>query len=151
MYVETLHKVIDRVNSPHSCQNKLESVFESTQTGMVSDVLEAISFSYELQMYMSLPEEEHAYHYHFLQLASKDLLRGIATLVQGRLPQELFPDTYLKSILCEMQTMVKKRYTDYQLTADYISHYLDMKLVTFAVNREMHALVIFFPVFVKDY
>ena len=47
--------------------------------------------------------------------------------------------------------MVKKMYPDYQLTADHISHYQDMKLVTFAVDREIHALVVSFPVFIKDY
>ena len=47
--------------------------------------------------------------------------------------------------------MVKKRYPDYQLAADHVSHYWDMKLVTFALDREMDALVVSFPVFVKDY
>ena len=45
--------------------------------------------------------------------------------------------------------MVKRRYPDYQLAADHISHYRDM--VTFVVDRDMHALVVSFPVFVKDY
>ena len=102
-------------------------------------------------MYMSLTEEEHVNQYHLLELASKDLLRGIAALRQDRLPQELFPDKGLKAIFCEVQTVVKKRYPDYQLDANHISHYWNMKLVTFAVNREMHALVVFFPVIVKDY
>ena len=74
---------------------------------MVNDVLEAISFSCDLQMYISLTEEEHVNQYHLLELTNKDLLTGIATLGQGRLPQELFPDKHLKSILCEVQTMVK--------------------------------------------
>ena len=47
--------------------------------------------------------------------------------------------------------MVKKMCPDYHLPDDYISHYQDMKLVTFAVDRETHALMVFFPVFVKDY
>ena len=44
-----------------------------------------------------------------------------------------------------------KRYPDYQLAANHISNYQDMKLLTLAVNREMHTLVVSFPVFVKDY
>ena len=51
--VETLDKVIDIVNSLHSHQTELESVFKTTQTGMVHDVLEAVSFSFDLQMYIS--------------------------------------------------------------------------------------------------
>ena len=149
--VKTLDKVIDTVNSLHSHQTDLESVSETTKTGMVNDVLEAVSFSFDLKMYMSLVEEEHANQYHLLEVASMDLLRGIATLRAGRLPKELLPYTHLKSILLEVQTKVKKMYTDHQLAAYHISHYWNMKLVTFAVNREMHALVVSFPVFVKDY
>ena len=70
----------------------------------------------------------------------------VSILGQGRRPQELFPDKCLKSILHEVQTMVKKMYPDYQL-----AHYPDMKLVTFAVDRKMYALVVSFPVFVKEY
>ena len=66
---------------------ELESVFETNQIGMINDVLEAVSFSFELQMCMSLTEEENVYQYHLLELASKDFLRGIATLGQGRLPK----------------------------------------------------------------
>ena len=59
--------------------------------------------------------------YHLLELASKDFLIGIDTFWQARLPQELFPGKCLKSILCKAQTIVKKRYIDYQLAADHIS------------------------------
>ena len=48
--VEMLDKVIDTVNSLHSFQTELESVFETSQTGMVNDVLEAVSFRFDLQM-----------------------------------------------------------------------------------------------------
>ena len=102
-------------------------------------------------MCMSLAKEEHANQYHLLELESKDVLRGIAILGQGRLPQELFPDTHMISMLCEVQTMVKKMYPDYQLVADHISCYRDMKLVTFVVDRKMPVLVVSFPDFVKDY
>ena len=47
--------------------------------------------------------------------------------------------------------MIKKRYPDYQLAADHISHYPYMKLVTFAVDREIPTLVVSFPVFAEDY
>ena len=57
--VETLDIVLNTVNSLYKCQTGLESVFETTQIGMVSDVLEVVSFSFDLQMYMSLFEEEH--------------------------------------------------------------------------------------------
>ena len=138
--VEILDKVIE-----------VEYVFETTQSGTVNDMSEAVSFNFDLQMYMSLTEEERVNQYHLIELASKDLFRGIALLGQDILPQKLFPDKHLKSMLCEVQAMIKKMYPDHQLAADHISHYWDMKLATFAVNREMHALVVSFPVFVKDY
>ena len=47
--------------------------------------------------------------------------------------------------------MVRKRYPDYELAADHISHYCDIKLVTFAVDQQAHALVVAFPAFIKDY
>ena len=98
-----------------------------------------------------LTEEQHVNQYRLLEAASKDILRGIATLAQGRLPQELFPDQRLKAILKEVQLMVKKQYPDYILDADHISHYRDMKLVTFSIHREAHSLIVSFPVFIKDY
>ena len=47
--------------------------------------------------------------------------------------------------------MVKKQYPEYILATDHISHYRDMKLVTFAVDRVAHYLIVSFPVFIKDY
>ena len=149
--VETLDKAIDTVNSLHTHQTKIESVFKTSQTETVNDVLEAVSFSFNLQMYMSLTELEHANQYHMLELASKNHLRGTATLRQDRLSQELFHCICLKSILCEVQTIVKKMHPENHLAADHVSHQWDMKLVTFAVDREMYTLVVSFPVFVKGY
>ena len=47
--------------------------------------------------------------------------------------------------------MVTKQYQDYELAATHISHYHDMKMVTFAVDQQMHSLIVVFPVFIKDY
>ena len=46
--------------------------------------------------------------------------------------------------------MVKKQYPDYELAATHISHYCDMKMVTFAVDQQMHSLIVVFPAFIKD-
>ncbi len=149
--VETLDKIIDTVNSLHAKQTELEKVFSSTNFGQAQTFLHAVSFGFDLQMFLRLTEEEHVSQYNLLEVAAKDLMRGIATLGQGRLPQELFPEDRLKSILKEVSTMVKKQFPDYELAADHISHYHDMKLVTFAVDKEAHSLIVSFPVFVKDY
>ena len=54
-------------------------------------------------------------------------------------------------MLTEVENMVKKHYQDYELAADHLSHYRDVKLVTFAVDQEAHSLIVSFPAFIKDY
>ena len=149
--VETLTNVINTVNLLHRKPTRLEKAFENTQLGPVVNFMNAMTFNFDLQMYLRLTEEEHVNQYEQLTQASKDLLKGIATLSQGRLPQELFPDRRLRLIIHEVEIMVKKQYPDYELAAQHISHYRDMKLVTFAVDQEAHALIVAFPVFIKDY
>ena len=50
--------------------------------------------------------------------------------------------------MTEVDKMVKKNYPDY---ANHISHYRDMELVTFSVDRVTHSLIMTFPVFIKDF
>ena len=47
--------------------------------------------------------------------------------------------------------MVKKQYPDYEVAATHISHYHDMKMVTFALDQQMHSFIVVFLVFIKDY
>ena len=47
--------------------------------------------------------------------------------------------------------MVQKGHLYYALAAEHISHYRDIKLVTFAVDQNTHSLIVTFPVFIKDY
>ena len=91
--VETLEKVIQTVNSLHARQTQLEEVFAKTQSGHIDEVIDAISFNFDLHLYMKLVEEEHVNQYALLEKASHDLLKGIATLGQGKLPRELVSDT----------------------------------------------------------
>ena len=50
-----------------------------------------------------------------------------------------------------MEIKVKKQYPDYELAVTHISHYHDMRMVTFAVDQQMHSLIVVFPAFIKDY
>ena len=81
--VETLTHVINTVNSLHKRETELEKAFENTEFGQVVDVMDAMTFNFDLQMYLRLSEEEHVNQYEQLMQASKDLLKGIATLSQG--------------------------------------------------------------------
>ena len=47
--------------------------------------------------------------------------------------------------------MVKKQYPDYELAVTHISHYCDMKMVTFAVDQQTPSLIVVFPAFIKDF
>ena len=77
--VETLEKVIQTVNSLHHRQTQLEEVFAKTQSGRVDEVINAISFNFDLHLFMKLVEEEHVNQYQLLEKASHDLLKGIET------------------------------------------------------------------------
>ena len=76
---------------------------------------------------------------------------GIAIVTQGRLPRALISDNQLRDILGKINTMVKRNYPDYVLAATHISHYRDMKMVTFAVDHQNHSLIVTFPAFIKNY
>ena len=96
-------------------------------------------------------KEEHVTKYKEVDKARRELLDTIAILSQRRLPRSLFSDQRLKGILTELDKMVKKNYPDYELAANHISHYRDMELVTFSVDRVTHSLIVTFPVFIKDF
>ena len=53
--------------------------------------------------------------------------------------------------ILDLDAMVKRNYPDYVLAAKHISHYRDMKMVTFAVDQKAHSLIVTFPAFIKNY
>ena len=79
-----------------------------------------------------------------LEHSSKDVIRGITVLSQGRLPQEIFSDSRLQSIISEVETMVHKEHPNYAHAVEDVSHYRDMKLVTFAMDQQTHSLIVTF-------
>ena len=114
----------------------------------------AVNYNFELQLFMEQAQEEHVAQFRQMKQASKDLLDSIAILNQWRLPKRLFSDDCLRQILSEVEIMVKKQYPDYELAVTHISHYHDMKMVTFAVDQQTHSLIVVievFPAFIKDY
>ena len=48
-------------------------------------MLDVMSFNFDLQLYLTLTEEEHVNQYGLLEIASKDLLESVAILGQSRL------------------------------------------------------------------
>ena len=89
--VKTLDEVIGTINALHQRQTEIETHFSRNDMTFSSQsirgkMLDAMSFNFDLQLYLTLTEEEHVNQYSLLVAASKGLLRGIATLGQGRLP-----------------------------------------------------------------
>ena len=76
---------------------------------------------------------------------------GIAIVTQGRLPRALISDNQLREILGKVDAMVIRNYPDYVLAAKHISHYRDMKMVTFSVDQQAHSLILTFSTFIKNY
>ena len=72
-------------------------------------------------------------------------------MTQGRLPRALISDNQLREILGKVDAMVKSNYPDYVLAATHISHYRDMKMVTFVVDQQTYSLIVTFPAFIKNY
>ena len=148
--VETLVDIIDTVNSMHK-KTELEKLAVSPNFGMTKGVIDAMSFSFDLQVFLQVMEEENVHQLQVLEWASKYVLRGISILSQSRLPQEFFSDKQLLDILKQVEKMIKQDQQHYALAVEHISHYRDMKLVTFAVDQMTHCLIVVFPVFVQDY
>ena len=113
--------------------------------------MDAVNYNFEVMMYMKNVREEHVVTYREAVKATRDLLDGIAIVTQDRLPRALISDNQLREILGKVDAMVKRNYPDYVLAAKHISHYRDMKMVTFAVDQQAHSLIVTFPAFIKNY
>ena len=61
-----------------------------------------MKFGFDLQMYMKVSDDEHVKQLQVLECSSKDVLRGIMVLSQGRLPHKFFSDSQLMKILSEV-------------------------------------------------
>ena len=149
--VESLNKVIDTLNSLHDKHTELEKLVTTKMFTEVESMGDALDYSVELQLFLAMAQEEHVTKYKEVFKAGKELLDAIAILSQRRLPRSLFPDQRIEGILAQVDKMVRLRYPDYELAANHISHYRDMELVTFSVDRITHSLVVTIPVFIKDY
>ena len=80
----------------------------------------------------------------------KAFLVAVETLSKGYLPMELFPVSQLTNMTKTAINMVRMSHPDYVLAITKITHYYDVKLVTFAVDKEGD-LVMVFPTFVQSY
>ena len=149
--LKSLRGIIDTINALHDKQTYFERAVKQKDFNSRKSDMDAVNYNFEVMMYLKNVREEHVVSYRETVKAARDLLNGIAIVTQGRLPRALICDNQLREILGKVDAMVKRNYPDYVLAAKHISHYRDMKMVTFSVDQQAHSLILTFPAFIKNY
>ena len=149
--LKSLRGIINTINALHKKQNHFEWAVKQKDFNFRKSDMNAVNYNFEVMMYLKNVREEHVVSYREAVKAARDLLNGIAIVTQGRLPRALISDNQLREILGKVDAMVKRNYPDYVLAAKHISHYRDMKMVTFSVDQQAHSLILTFPAFIKNY
>ena len=149
--LKSLRGIINTINALHKKQNHFEWAVKQKDFNFRKSDMNAVNYNFEVMMYLKNVMEEHVVTYREAVKATRDLLDGIAIVTQGRLPRALISDNQLREILGKVDAMVKRNYPDYVLATKHISHYRDMKMVTFSVDQQTHSLILTFPAFIKNY
>ena len=149
--LKSLRSIINTINALHKKQNHFEWAVKQKDFNFRKSDMNAVNYNFEVMMYLKNVREEHVVSYREAVKAARDLLDGMAIVTQGRLPRALISDNQLREILGKVDAMVKRNYPDYVLAAKHISHYRDMKMVTFSVDQQAHSLILTFPAFIKNY
>ena len=149
--LKSLRGIINTINALHKKQNHFEWAVKQKDFNFRKSDMNAVNYNFEVMMYLKNVREEHVVSYREAVKAARDFLDGIAIVTQGRLPRALISDNQLREILGKVDAMVRRNYPDYVLAAKHISHYRDMKMVTFSVDQQAHSLILTFPAFIKNY
>ena len=75
---------------------------------------------------------------------------SIRILAKGYLPISLITPLKLKEVLNAVGSTVRKTNLDYDLVIKRVHLYYDMKLVTFAIDKDKN-LIVQFPVFIQPF
>ena len=148
--LNSLRGVINTINALHDRQTYFERAVKQKDFNFRKSDMGAVNYNFDVMMYLKNAKEEHVVTYREAVKAARDFLDEIAIVTQGRLPRALISDNQLRDILSKVDAMVKRNYPDYVLAATHISHYRDMKMVTFAVDQQIHSLIVTFPAFIKS-
>ena len=142
--LNSLRGVINTINALHDRQTYFERTVRQKYFNFRRSDMDAVNYNFDTMMFLESAREEHVVTYRDAVKAARDFLDGIAIVTQGRLPRALISDNQLREILGKVDAMVKRNYPDYVLAAKHISHYRDMKMVTFAVDQQIHSDCDFF-------
>ena len=135
--LNSLRGVINTMNALHDRQTYFERAVKQRDFNFRKSYMDAVNYNFNVMMYVKNALEEHVVTYREAVKAARDFLDGNAIVTQGRLPRALISDNQLREILGKVDAMVKRNYPDYVLAATHISHYRDMKMVTFAVDNRI--------------
>ena len=149
--LNSLRCVINTINALHDRQTYYERAVRQRNFNFRRSDMDVVNYNFDTLMYLDNAREEHVVTYREAVKAARDFFDGIAIVTQGRLPRALISDNQLREILGKVDAMVKRNYPDYVLAATHISHYRDMKMITFAVDQQTHSLIVTFPAFIKNY
>ena len=147
--LNSLRGVINTINALHDRQTNFERAMRQKDFNFRRSDMDAVNYNFDTLMFLENTREEHVVTYRKTVKAARDFLDGIAIVTQGILPRALISDNQLREILGRVDAMVKRNYPDHVLAATHISHYRDMKMVTFAVDQQTHSLIVTFPAFIK--
>ena len=147
----SLKGIINTINALHDRQSYYEWAVKQRDFNFRKTDIDAVNYNFDTVMYLSNVREEHVVTYREAVKAASDFLDGIAIVTQDRLPKSLISDNQLREILGKVDAIVERTYPDYVLAAKPISHYRDIKMVTFSVDQQAHSLILTFPAFIKNY
>ena len=149
--LNSLKCVIDTINALHDRQTYYERAVRQRNFNFRKSEMDAVNYNFDALMYLDNAREEYVVTYREAVKAARDFLDGITIVTQDILPRALISDNQLREILRKVDAMVYRNYPDYVLEATHISHYRDMKMVTFAVDQQTHSLIVTFAAFIKNY
>ena len=149
--LNSLKGIVNTINALHDRQSYYEWAVKQRDFNFRKTDIDAVNYNFDTMMYLNNVRKEHVVTYREAVKATRDFLDGIAIVTQGRLPRALISNNQFREILGKVDAMVKRNYPDYVLAAKHISHYRDMKMVTFSVDHQAHSLIVTFPAFIKNY
>ena len=123
----------------HDKHTELEKLVTTKMFTEVESMGDALDYSVELQLFLAMAQEEHVTKYKEVFKAGKELLDAIAILSQRRLPRSLFPDQRIEGILAQVDKMVRLRYPDYELAANFYFS-LQRHGIGHILSRQNHSL-----------
>ena len=149
---ETILELIERSNRDKGLEGlekiiagkDIEFLERSLKVGHTPAIYQQV-----MNNYFALVENRQIYLYEKLHEELKRLLQGIARLSTGRLPPEIFPHHQIQNIIEQVTKMIRDRNTNYKIALNNTNDYYDMKLVTFKVDPNTHALIVTFPILIR--